>query len=927
MRQVLLRSGVLLSCVSFAPAFAADLNISQTPVQVVGSVQPNVMILMDTSGSMRRDVNRPSKSHGNGGAHPNSRISHARRAAKRIIDTTPDVRFCLARLNGSHGGRIVAECGASTDQLKRAVDSLPAYGQTPVAEAYYEVTRYFRGWNGHFPHKNRYRRPITHSCQKNFAVVISDGNPTSDGNFSGLRDWQAGGRLPNWDRSDNDSGRYYLDDIAKFAWDIDLSFDHDDKQNLHTYTVGFNHDHDMLRRAARVGNGAYFRAGNETQLVDSLTNALKDIGQKSFSVASLGGNSSSLRTSGALYQARFNSSNWSGQLLAYGINNDPSSPNFGKVSPKPLWDAAEVMKSQSRYHRTLISSEEADNGKQSALVVRWDRLNDQQKRHIYDGNRGIAHYIRGNGRSQNLLGDIVNSSPVYVGSPARNFVSDPAYAAFKVKYAKRPAMVYVGANDGMLHGFTAEKGEEQLAYIPSELLGQIKQLADKNYRHRFWVDGTPTVADAVVGGQWRTMLVGGLGAGGKSIYALDVTDPNLFNDDRAGQVFKWEFKDSKDADLGYTFSRPNIVKLRDGKWYAVFGNGLNNTEADGSRSTTGEAVVYIVDLETGQLKKKLHSGAGLRQAPSGVTTPNGMTVVTPVTRRADGAVEYLYAGDIHGNLWKFDLNSPDPTKWRKAYKLFQACAFRDGSEGCNQYNYQPITARMTVTIDNKTKQPLIVFGTGTSFAVGDRNSKRLNTIYGVYDQGTYIPVNIGRRSFLQQSIESEVSRQLTDPNGQRFTRVSRITSNNKRSNSHKGWYMDLRLPGRNGAKGERVLSRAQIRGNQVFVPYDSFDDDPCKAGGGGGVMVLNAVTGARLNVVSLDQNKDGKLDDKDLLTDSKGKKVASSSIDTAGGGAPVITDDHIYIKPGGGGGGDGPTDIVKHSNADSYGRQRWRYFN
>lgn len=930
MWQWLIRSGVFLSCVSVSSAMAAELNISQTPIQVVGTVEPNVMLLMDTSGSMNRMPDgrwRPRDA--------NNRINQAKRAANRIIDATNNVRFCLARLNGSKGGRIVRDCTTNKNQLKGTINSLPARGQTPVAEAYYEVTRYFRGWRGHFPHKNQYTSPIQHSCQKNFAIVISDGSPTSDGNFRGINDWQAGNRLPNWDTTDNDSGRYYLDDIAKFAWDIDLS-GQPGKQNLHTYTVGFNHDHDMLRRAAQVGQGVYYQAGNEDNLVSSLTNALRDISQKTFSIASLGGNSSSLRTGSALFQARLNSTDWSGQLLKYEIDTDRSSANFGKVKPTPAWDAAQVLKNFTNddlYRRTLISSREQNNGRQSAMVVRWDRLNDSDRRHVYNGDRRVAFYVRGYGvtgfrQRTTPLGDIVNSSPVHVGPPARNFVSDPGYIAFKKRYANRTPMVYVGANDGMLHGFSADTGKELLAYIPSEFLPELRKLTDTNYQHRFWVDGTPTIADAVVGGQWRTMLVGGLGAGGKSIYALDITDPTRFNDNRAGEIFKWEFKDTKDADLGYTFSRPNIVKMRDGKWYAVFGNGLNNTEPDGRASATGEAVLYIVDLETGALKKKLSTGAGLRQAPQGVTTPNGMTVVAPITRRGDGAIEYIYAGDMYGNIWKFDVNDTDPSKWHREYKLFQACAFRNGTEGCNKDNYQPITARMAVTVDKQTDRPLVVFGTGSALEVGDRNSRRLNSIYGIYDKGIAIPENTGRRSFLQQRIEQQVSRQLSSPDGQRFTRVSRITSNNKRANNHNGWYMDLVLPGAS-SNGERVLSRTQIRGNQVFIPYDSFGSDPCKAGGSGGVMVLDAESGSRLSVIALDQNKDGKLDNKDLVTASNGDKVTSSSIDTGGGGAPVIADDRIYIKGNDPTkvGGNSPEDSVRYTDPTTYGRQAWRYFN
>lgn len=912
-------------------ASADELNISQTPIQVVGSVQPNVMILMDTSGSMNRDSN----DNWVGAGNRRSRMYQAKSAARNVIDATDSVRFCLARLNGSHGGRILANCGSNKNSLKGVINQLPASGQTPVAEAYYEISRYFRGMTGHYTNSGRrYASPIQHSCQKNFAIVLTDGSPTSDGDFGSVRDSQGRGRLPNWDRSDNDSGRYYLDDIAKFVWDVDMAPGLDGKQNLHTYTIGFNFNHSMLERAAQVGNGEYYLAGNEADLTKSLKAALGDIGRKAFSTTALGASTGSTNTGLNLYQARFNSTDWSGSLFSYEVYSDKGKANFGQVNPVPSWEAGKVL-TDSPSGRTIITAFDTSGGGQVAKAFNWNGFNSSDRNNVFDNNRDLARYLRGGKvsgyRERNtLLGDIVNSSPVYVGPPSRRYVSETSYATFKKEHAGREAVIYVGANDGMLHGFRASDGKEVLAYVPTVLLSKVKQLADKNYQHRFWVDGTPTISDVYINGKWRTVLIGGLGAGGQSVFALDVTDPSSFEESKAGDIFMWEFHDGKDIDLGYSFSRPNIVQLRDGRWYAVFGNGYNNSEKDGKASSSGQAVLYIVDIETGRLTKKLATGVGFKQAPAGVKTPNGMSFVAPVSMRSDNQVEYIYGGDLYGNIWKFDVNSTDQNDWSLDYKLFQACSTKEAAQACNSSNYQPITARPTVTLDKKTKTPIVIFGTGRNLEISDRGSRRLNAIYGIFDNGTAIPGPHYNRNLMQQIITHEVDTRFTDANGNVQTRRNRITTNNRfSSGSRRGWYMNLEVPGR-GATGERVISRARIRGEQVIIPYQSFGSDPCKAGGSGGLMLLNKSTGGPLSFVAIDQNDDGKLDQKDLVTDpTTGKKVVSSNVDVGSGSTPVLTDGNLYTggpdpdpepEPG------PPASKRRKDDPESLGRQSWRYF-
>ena len=153
-------------------------------------------------------------------------------------------------------------------------------------------------------------------------------------------------------------------------------------------------------------------------------------------------------------------------------------------------------------------------------------------------------------------------------------------------------MVYVGANDGMLHAFNASTGVEEARLRSWRRVPQPARARQAELQHQYYVDGSPTMGDAFYGSAWHTVLVGGLNKGGQGIYALDITDPANFTEGNAASIYRWEFTDTNDADLGYTFSRPAIVKMHNGKWAAMFGNGYNNTfddtAAGGQKSTTGK---------------------------------------------------------------------------------------------------------------------------------------------------------------------------------------------------------------------------------------------------------------------------------------------------------------------------------------------------
>src|SRR5690606_38982071 len=222
--------------------------------------------------------------------------------------------------------------------------------------------------------------------------------------------------------------------------------------------------------------------------------------------------------------------------------------------------------------------------------------------------------------------------------------------------------------------------------------------------HRYYVDGSPTVADAYIGERWRTLLVGGLNKGGQSVYALDVTEPQNFAENAADDIVLWEFTD---PDLGYSFSQPAIVRLQDGTWAAVFGNGYNNTEEDDDPSATGNAVLFVVDLASGALIRKLDTGVGMAGDPSGDDRPNGLATVAPVDDTGNRRIDFIYAGDLFGNLWRFDLRQAAPASW-SLRRLFLACS----SHPCDDADRQPITSRPSVVRHPTGRGRIVLFGTG-----------------------------------------------------------------------------------------------------------------------------------------------------------------------------------------------------------------------
>jgi len=396
-----------------------------------------------------------------------------------------------------------------------------------------------------------------------------------------------------------------------------------------------------------------------------------------------------------------------------------------------------------------------------------------------DGAAGEAmiNFLRGDRSNEgrfyrtriHVLGDIVASEARYVKTPMFRY-ADAGYADYKAAQISRTSMVYAGGNDGMLHAFNADNGQEAWAYIPSMLLPDLHKLADKDYasKHQFYVDNSPEVGDicptaTCTGAQWKTILVGGLNRGGKGYYALDITNP-------ASPQLLWEFTD---ATLGYSYGNPRITKLKDGTWVVILTSGYNNADGIGR--------LYVLNAATGAVIRTISTGVGTTVSPSGLARISAHAR-EPMT---NNTVQAVYGGDLLGNLWRFDVNGDIGASGYDAHRLV---TFRDAAN-----NPQPITAKpLEATINGK---PVVYVGTGRFLGTSDVADARTQSFYAVKDNLDAVTLANPRSSgsnFVAQTLTAGTCPTGTASDVCAAAQAVRTSSNNPVNwNSHNGFYLDF----------------------------------------------------------------------------------------------------------------------------------------
>jgi len=638
------------------------------------------------------------------------------------------------------------------------------------------------------------------------------------------------------------------------------------------------HKIDDMRHAAWNGRGQFMNASNSAELIKQLQSVIEELARRTTSsAAAVSVNAGHLEQGDLVYQAEFNSSTWEGHLSATELTVD----GLGVVR----WRAHELLDERdlSSDARTIFTYNGAngvnfkfpDNGSYGGDTLSEQQVDDLLHDAPYQGedlsesendkNREygelLVAYLRGDrGNEKTLfrerggrLGDIIYSSPRYVGAPnftgyPNSIESEEAYKDWAISSVKdRTPMLYLGSNDGMLHAFEAKTGREAFAFIPHGVFSSddeagLHWLADKYYGHRSYVDQTPTVMDAYIhtphdsDTEWRTILVGGLRSGGKSLYALDVTDPDEFE---LGDVL-WEFSHD---DLGYTFSRPAIVKLNNGDWAAIFGNGYNNDPTG-----DGSAKLFIVNLATGELvREPLKTGAGSVEnddCSDLASDCNGLATPATIDTDGDGIVDRVYVGDLQGNMWAFDLSDSNPLNWGSAYGSSVPMPLFTAVDAAG--NHQPITTQprlsMHITQKGRKTRPniMVYFGTGQYLADTDVSSSGQQSFYAIWDSGS----TTTRSKLLEQKITYHASRDV------RTLSEEQINYGTK-GNEHRGWYTDL------NTSGERVVVTPLIFGKLIVYTTIIPAAELCGSAGSSWLMVQDLFDGSRPDFIALDVNNDG----------------------------------------------------------------------
>ncbi len=608
---------------------------------------------------------------------------------------------------------------------------------------------------------------------------------------------------------------------------------------------------DDLLHAAVNSRGAFVAASDPDEFTNGLKAALAAIVERTGSFSNVAANSTSLDAGTRVFQANYVSGVWTGELrsqpvtIAGGVETVDCS---GGTQPANGWCASKgipttgrkVYTSDGHFDGATLTAttpnqaprkfpSEATEAQLESLArpgpVLEAPVSGEQNAAYIAGDRSLEMSEGGSLRNRNhLLGDIVGSSPAYV---------------------EDTGTVYIGANDGMLHAFDAASGDELFAYIPGIINWRnLSELSRPDYGHRYFVDG-PIVVTSRQQTPGKNLLVGTLGKGGKGLFALDVTVPKSFGE---GNNVLWEVRDTPNGNMGLVQGKPILARVRGGatatKNAVVLGNGVN--------STSGRAALIVLDLDTGDVIREIAVGPtgvsnGL-SAPAGVLGPDGRTLA------------YVYAGDMLGNVWKFDLTSNDPAKW-DVTRLFTAT----DDEG----NAQPITAGIAVATHPLTNKRWIFFGTGRYLTTDDVSSTAVQSMYGFVDDGTPI-VRRGAGANLTSRTVQVTGNVSGYP-------VRGFEANTPLPPNSKGWFIDL------PESGERIVQDAQVVSTFLITASVIPSGDACESGGRGFINALDAFTGTSAGGSYFDLDGDGSTSDEVIGTPPR--PVGSVNV---GGGMPTL---------------------------------------
>jgi type IV pilus assembly protein PilY1 len=670
-----------------------------------------------------------------------------------------------------------------------------------------------------------------------------------------------------------------------------------------SYLYGY----DMVHAAVNSAGG-YYSVSSPEDLTKALNDAVNAMAMDNVTFTTAPTNSGSTSPP-MIYQPIFNSSDWTGTILGYRLctayealqDQDPDSDTYregrackneGDLWKTFAWNAAELREGSTSnafsWKPPVTGLPYAIPGG-TGISFAWSNLDSEQQTKL--GSADVVEYLKGERSNEKenggefrdrvtewFLGDIINSAPVFVGNDDFGFANAGgitlaqrnAYRTRKNTNRERMEVLYVGANDGMLHAFNADSrvddttlvapagrgGTELFTYVPNAVFDHLKDLSEPSYAHRYYVDGSPTVGDAYLGGSdgaWKTVLVGSTGAGGKAYYALDIENPSAFG---AGNVL-WEISNQTEdfENLGIAIGKASITRLASGKWVAIFGNGYN--------SDTNKAQLYIANLDNGGELVAESSAIGDGTVSNGLATP----LVVDADR--DGVAETAYAGDLQGNLWAFDLTTGSTTITPR--RILRA----KDSEG----NPQPITAKPEAIRHSSGIGLMVYVGTGKIFSSLDKIDTSVQTFYGVYDKcggkpeaDCDDPSDFSRTDLLEQTILEE--------EGDFNTPVRVVSTEDYAAGAEKkGFYLDLFYDKK---KGERVVAPPVVLNDRLlFNTLEPGTETECASIGDGWLYQLDPITGGRTSFVAFDLNSDG------IFNDLSDAPPSAIKVGMNGGGVSV----------------------------------------
>jgi type IV pilus assembly protein PilY1 len=607
---------------------------------------------------------------------------------------------------------------------------------------------------------------------------------------------------------------------------------------------------DDLWHAAVNGRGKFFYARDTQAVQDGLTGALTSLQERNASGAAAATSTPNITPSDrGIFKTSYTTIQWNGEIVAQLID-----PNTGSVLPGILWSAKDTLQGEvgtaadsrtiyiydstapsgvKKFDFDLLTAEEQawfkDACKAPMGMTQCSLLDPSTDLITANDGKNLVNFLRGHTQHeadiyrdrQWALGDTVNAVPLYISAPRFNFsdATDPTYLKWKTTsaVANRTPALYIGANDGMLHAFNANTGDEMWAFIPRQVAPGLYKLADRSYatKHQYYVDGSPISMDVWDGSSWRTILVGGLNAGGRGYYAIDVTVPNAPN-------ALWEICHDKnlckvwDENMGYSFGNPVITKrASDGKWVVLVTSGYNNVSPG-----DGKGYLYVLDALTGKILDTIATSAGY-----------GLGKITPWIENffLNNTTEHLYGGDLSGNMWKFDLT--------KSSGSVQRLGIATDANGAGQ----AITTKPELGLVDDVHKA-VYFGTGRYLGVKDLTDPATQdpkgdwawqqTMYGIKDLDMdYGPLRGTGNKLVEQTI-NELSGGLERTVTR--TPVDWATRN--------GWYVDFN-PG-NSSPGERVTVDPQLVLGTIVVATNVPGGGACAIGGDSWIYQFDYRTGS-----------------------------------------------------------------------------------